>query len=144
MTVTTSPCAFSKKNGPIMPLDENPHKTVTRCGCIGFSKYASGFSTPQIRQFCLFTYLPRSKMIFFANIVKSNVAIFPSVVQVYTQPYLFGGRINLIIYQIRHELSVNIYKIRTSWKKNVRWRTLYFEIIKIYKMLFRIGFPCFV
>ena len=34
----------------------------------------------------------------------------PSVVQVYTQPYSFGGRIKLIISQIRHELS-------TGWKK---------------------------
>ena len=43
--------------------------------------------------------------------------IFPSVVQAYTQPYSLGGRINLIICQIRHELSVvTIHKISTSWK----------------------------
>ena len=24
LTVTTSPCSFSKKNGPILPLDQNP------------------------------------------------------------------------------------------------------------------------
>ena len=50
-----------KKNSPIMPLDQNPHQTVTRFGCIGFSMYAYGFSVPQTRQFCLFTYPPRSK-----------------------------------------------------------------------------------
>ena len=38
-----------------------------------------------------------------------------------TQPYSFGGRIKLIICQIRHELSVTIHEISTSWKKkNVR------------------------
>ena len=53
---------------------QNPHKTVTRFGCFGFSMYACGFSVPQMLQFCLFTYLPRSKwasseeMIFFAKI----------------------------------------------------------------------------
>ena len=36
---------------------------------------------------------------------QSNVAIFPSVVQVYKQPYSFGGRIKLIICHIRHELK---------------------------------------
>ena len=36
----------------------------------------------------------------------SNVAIFTKVVQAYTQAYSFGGRIKLIICQIRHELSV--------------------------------------
>ena len=55
-----------EKNGPIMPLDQNPHQTVTRFGanvCV--------FSVPQMRSFCLFTYPPRSKwasseeMIFF-------------------------------------------------------------------------------
>ena len=50
----------------------------------------------------------------FAKIVKSNVAIYPSVVKAYTQLYSFGGRIKLIICQIRHELSVTIHEISTS------------------------------
>ena len=50
-----SPCSFSKKNFPIMPLDQNPHQRVTRFGCVGFSIYACGCSVPQMRQFCLFT-----------------------------------------------------------------------------------------
>ena len=47
---------------------------MTRFGCVGFSTNACGFSVPQVRQFCLCTYLPRSKwasfekMIFFAKI----------------------------------------------------------------------------
>ena len=40
-----------------------------------------------------------------------------------SQPHSFGGKIKLIICQIRHELSVTIYEISSSWKKNVRWRT---------------------
>ena len=34
-----------------------------------------------------------------------------------------------IICQIRHELTVTIHEINTSWKKNVRWRTQYFILI---------------
>ena len=123
MTVTASPCSFSKKNGPIMPLDQNPHQTVTRFGCDGFSMFACWVSVPQMRQFCLLTYPLRSKwassekMIFFDDDFQSNVAIFPSVVQAYTQPYSFGGSIQLIICQIRHELSVTIHEISTIWKK---------------------------
>ena len=49
-------------------------------------------------------------------------------VQSYTQPYSFGGRIKLIICQVRHELSVTIHEISTSWKK-VRWRTQYLLIL---------------
>ena len=63
----------------------------------------------------------------FCNIIiifKGNVAIFPSVVQAYTQPASLGGRIQLIICQIRLELSVTIHEISTGWKKNVGWRTL--------------------
>ena len=51
--------------------------------------------------------------------VSWSVAIFPSVVQAYTQPYSYGGRIQLIICQIRHELSVSIHEISTSWKKTL-------------------------
>ena len=60
---------------------------------------------------------------------QSNVAIFSSIVQAYTQSYSFGGRIKLIICQIRHELSVIIQEISTSWKKTLRWRTLYYNNI---------------
>ena len=42
------------------PLDQNPHQTVTRFGCVGFSMYACGFSVSQMLQFCLFTYPPQS------------------------------------------------------------------------------------
>ena len=42
---------------------------------------------------------------YFAKIAKSNVAIFSSFVQAYTQAYSFGGRMKLIICQIRHEVS---------------------------------------
>ena len=31
---TASPCSFSKKNGIIMPLDQNPPQTETRFGCL--------------------------------------------------------------------------------------------------------------
>ena len=61
LTVTASPCSFPKKNGPIKPLDQNTHQTVTRFGCVGFSMYACGISVPQMLQFCLFTYPPKSK-----------------------------------------------------------------------------------
>ena len=61
IALTASPCSFSKKNGPIMSLDQNPHQTVTRFGCGCFSMYACGFSALQMRQFCLFTYPTRSK-----------------------------------------------------------------------------------
>ena len=44
-----------------MPLDQSLHQTVTCFGCLGFSMYACEFSVPQMRQFCLFTYPPRSK-----------------------------------------------------------------------------------
>ena len=54
-----------------MPLDQNPHQTVIRFGCVCFSMYVCKFSVSQMRQFYLFTYPPRSKwassekMIFF-------------------------------------------------------------------------------
>ena len=58
---------------------------------------------------------------FFCHDFHSNVAIFLSVVQAYTQPYSFGGRIKLIICQIRHELSATIHEISISLKKYVWW-----------------------
>ena len=101
---------------------------MTRFGCVGFSMYACGFSVHQMLQFCLLTCPPRSKwasserMIFFAKIgifCKSIAIPFPSIVQAYTQPYLFGGRIKQVICQIRHELSVTIHEISTNWKNTL-------------------------
>ena len=60
-------------------------------------------------------FLPKS-----ASSVSRYVATFPSVVQTYTQSYSFGGRIELIMCQIRHEptMSETIHEISTSWKKS--------------------------
>ena len=77
-----------------------------------------------MRQFCLFTYPPRSminelhlkRWFFFAKIgifCKSIAGPLHSIIQAYTQPYSFGGRMKLIICQIKHELS----EISTSWKQ---------------------------
>ena len=44
-----------------MLLNQNLHQTGTRFKCADFSMYACRFSVPQMRQFCLFTYAPRSK-----------------------------------------------------------------------------------
>ena len=114
----------SVHHGPItIATDCNPHQTVTRFGCVGFSIYACGVSVLQMRQFWLFTYPPRSKwalsekIIFFAKIGIFCKSTDPSVVQAYTQPYWFGGKIKLIICQIRHKLSVTIHETSTSWKK---------------------------
>jgi len=55
-TVTAFPASFSKKYGPVTPPAQNPHQTVAHCACNGFSWITRGFSAPQIRQFCVFTY----------------------------------------------------------------------------------------
>ena len=107
--------------GPIMPLDQNPHLTVTRFGCVSLSMYACGFSVTQM-------YIDaKIKMSFIWKddffLTKSPLsasrsqAVFYSFVQEYTQPYSFGGRKKQIICQIRHELSVTIHEISSSWKK---------------------------
>ena len=88
-----------------MPLDKNPHQTVTRFGCVDFSIYACRFSVPQMLQFFFFTY-----MIFFAKIGIFCKSIAGPLSEAYTQSYSFDERIKLIIFQIRHELSVTIHE----------------------------------
>ena len=131
-----SPCSFTKINGPIMPLDQNPHQTVTRFGCGCFSMHACGgflcpkcvyFACSHIRQDQNELHL-KKLFFFFAKIGIFCKSITGPLSEAYTnvyKPYSFGGSIKLIICQIRHELSFTIHDISTSWKKNVRCRTLY-------------------
>ena len=121
---------FAKIDIFCKPIAGQITEACTQCMLFGFSMYACGFSVPQMRQYCLFTYAPRSKwllfekMIFFAKIgifCKSIIGPLPSIVQAYIQSYSFGGRIKLIICRIRHELSVTIHEISTSWKKKKRY-----------------------
>ena len=58
-------------------------------------------------------------MIFFVKIDIFFKSIAGPLSEAYTQPYKFGGRIKLIICQIRHELSVTIHEISISWKKTL-------------------------
>ena len=109
-----------------MSLDQNPQQRLTR--------YACGFSVAQMKQFLL-VYIPaKIKMRFiwkddFFFLPKSSSSIsrtqahLAKRIQAYTEPHSFDGRIKLIIYQVRHWLSVTIHESSTNWKKNVRWRT---------------------
>ena len=98
-----------------MPLDQNPHQTVTWlfniCVLVSCAPNAT----------ILLVYIAaKIKMSFIwkddffctksASSVSRSQAIFPSAVQAYTKPYSFGGRIKIIICQIRHELSVTIHE----------------------------------
>ena len=73
-------------------------------------------------------FLPKS-----ASSVSRSQAYLPKRKQAYTQPYSFGGKIKLIICQIRHELSVTIHEISTSGKKtldggpNIKERSQFLE-----------------
>ena len=106
-----------------MSLDQNPHQTVTGFGCVGFSMYACGFSVPQMRQVCLFTYPPRSKwassekmIFFFAKIgifCKSIASPIPSVNTNYLS--------NQTCAKYYHSRNKHQFE-----KKIVRWRTLQF------------------
>ena len=97
-------------------------------GCVSFSMYTCGFSVPQMQQFCLFTYLPRSK--WSASSVRR---LFNAYVRVLCAPSILWKSIagplseahnhlrsaeglKQIICQIRHELSVTIQEISFSWK----------------------------
>ena len=115
LTVTASPCLFSKKNGLIMPLGQNPHQTVTRSGGVGLSMYACGFSVAQMPAKIKMSFIWKDD--FFAKIGIFCKSIAGPLVQAYRQPYSFGGSIKLIICQIGHEVSVAIHAIYISWKK---------------------------
>ena len=64
LTLTASPSSFSKKNYPIIPLDQNPHQRLTRFGCVGFSMYACGFFCAPNATILLVYILAKIKMSF--------------------------------------------------------------------------------
>ena len=99
-----------------MPSDQNPHQSVTRFGVHRiFNVHVRVFLCPKCKNFAQ-NDLHLKSCFFFAKICIFCNAIFSSAVQAYKQPYSFGGRMKLIICQIRHELSVTI---------TIRWWTQY-------------------
>ena len=112
-----------------MPLDQNPHRKsgpfwVRRL----FNVCVLVFCAPNATIFLVYI-LAKIKMSFIwkdnfflpksASSVRRSQAYLAKHIQTYTQPYSFGGRIKLIICQIRHELSVTIHEISTSCKKTL-------------------------
>ena len=92
-------------------------------GCRLFNVCVQVFCVPNAT--ILLVYIPakikmrfiRKYDFFFAKIgifCKSIAGPLPSVNQAYTEPCSFGGRIKLIICQVRHELSVTIHYISNS------------------------------
>ena len=119
-----------------MPLDQNPHQTVTRFECFGFSLYACGFSVPQMLQFCLFTYPQDQNELHLSKFLFAKIGIFCTsicrhVSQLCSQPYSFGGRIKLIICQIRHVAKETLdggpYILKVVFKKVTFYRLTYVQ-----------------
>lgn len=77
---------LKKKNGPLISSAHMEHQIVTFSGCIGSSCTTCGFSSPQIRQFCLFTKPLRWKCASFLKIIlfwnASSTSVVPSVVPI--------------------------------------------------------------
>ena len=119
-----------------MPLDQNLQQTVTRLGALAFQCMRAGFLCLKCENFKIkMSFMIWDEMIFFAKMGIICKSIFPSVVQAHKQPYSCDGRIKLIVCQIRHELSVTVHEISNSWKKNVRWRTLYCFFDPIFRIV---------
>ena len=97
MAATASTCSFSKKKWP-------NYASGPKSALNSDLFWLRRLFNVCLRVFCapnptfLLCYPPRSKwassekMIFFSKVVKSNIAIFPSVVQAHTEPYSFAGK----------------------------------------------------
>ena len=100
-----------------MPLDQNKKKSVSLWMRRLFNVCVRAFCAPNAT--ILFVYIPaKIKMsfiwkddFFFVKIGIFCKSIAGPLREAYTQPYSFGGRIKLIICQIRHELSVTILSL---------------------------------
>ena len=120
LTVTTSLCSFLKKNGSIMTLDQSAPNSDSFWVHRVFNVCMRVFCAPNST--ILLLYIPKIKMSFIWNddsFFFAKIGIFCKSIarpfsEAYTQPYSLGGRIKLIICQIRLELSVTIHKRSTS------------------------------
>ena len=102
-----------------MPLDQNPQQTVTRFGCIGFSMYVCGFSVPKMRQFCLFTYPPRSKWVSsFLN--HSEMLSFHRCFQFWEEEKVSGVQVRWIRW-LRHDYGLVFDQKLTHKHRCVSW-----------------------
>ena len=99
-------------------------------GASTFQCMRAGFLCPKCDNFaCLHTrqykmgFIWKDDFLFFlpksTSSVSRSQAHLAKHIEAYIQPYSFVGRIKQIICQIRHELSVTIHEIRTSWKKTL-------------------------
>ena len=101
------------------------HTLVYRGGCQFLSLFSQDTNIRRADGASLLPKFSGLSYAIFAHILQhyhdfqSNVAIFSSFVQAYTQPYSFGGRLKLIICQIRLELSATIHEISTRWKQTL-------------------------
>ena len=107
------------------------HALVYRWGCQFLSLFSQDNEHTKLtvlfffqNPYTIYAHIPQHYYDF-----QSKVAIFASIVQAYTQPYSFSGRIKLLICQIRYELSVIIHEISTmlvllAWARPQPMKTL--------------------
>ena len=91
-------------------------------GASAFQCMRAGFLCPKCANFaCLHTRLDQNELHLNRWFVLAKIGIFcMSIAGPLSEgPYSFGGMIKQITCQIRHELSVTIHEISTSWRKTL-------------------------
>ena len=106
-----------------------------------FQCMRTGFLCPKCDNFaCLHTRQDQNELhlkrwfFFFAKIGIFCKMDAGPLSETYTQPCSFGGRIKLIICQIKYKLSVTIYKISTSRKKTLDGRAYINRLHTVWKI----------
>ena len=130
VSMTSPNCSVVENDGELMLMALHTYSRVHalilafpalvyRWGCQFLSISSQDYEPTELTVLLFFQnpYAIFARILQYYHDFQSNVAIFPNFVQASTQPYSFGGRIKLIICQIRHELSVTIHEISTSFKK---------------------------
>ena len=125
---------ITKKTGPIMPLDQNPHQTVTVLGASAFQCMREGFLCPKCDNFaCLHTRQGQNKLHlkrwFFVKISIFCKLIAGPLSEACTQLHSFGGRIQLIICQIRHVHSRNKHELKKTDRRTEERKATFRVII---------------
>ena len=109
-----------------MILDQNPHQTVTRFGCVGLTMYAGGFSVPQMQLFCTFAYSPLTVTASPNLFLKKNGPIMPLDL-IPHQTVAFFGCVGFAMYACRFSVPQNatllLVYIPAKIKLSFNWAT---------------------
>ena len=130
-----------------MPLDQNPHQTMTRFGCVGFQCMCAGFLCPKCDNFaCLLTRHYQTKLHLKRWFFFAKIGIFCKSIASLLSQGLYAKLVSMMSLKcstVEDDGELMLIGLHTHFLPQQQYSRIYTLFLTFHALVYRWGCQCF-